>query len=47
LSYGACDSVEDEYSKRITYVIDPKGTISQVHGKVNAAKHPEELLRTL
>jgi peroxiredoxin len=47
MKYGACDSTSDEYAKRITYVIDPDGKISQVYGKVNAASHPQELLATL
>ena len=42
--YGACDSPHDESAKRITYVIDPKGNIKEVYGKVSAATHPEELL---
>lgn len=47
LMYGACDSADAEYLNRITYVIDPNGKISQVHGKVNASRHPDELLHTL
>jgi len=47
LMYGACDSAQAEYADRITYVIDPGGKISQVHGKVKASRHPEELLHTL
>jgi thioredoxin-dependent peroxiredoxin len=47
MAYGACDSPDDEYAKRITYVIDSEGKIKQVYGKVNASKHPEELLQTL
>jgi len=44
LAYGACESAKDSSAKRITYVIDPKGTIKEAIGKVSAAKHPEELL---
>ena len=47
MKYGACDSPTAGSAKRITYVIDPEGKISQVHGKVNAAEHPKELLATL
>lgn len=47
MMYGACESKDAEYAARITYVIDAKGRISQVYGKVNASKHPEELLATL
>jgi peroxiredoxin Q/BCP len=45
--YGACDAPGDEYARRITYVIDQDGNIKNVYGKVNAAKHPEELLHVL
>ena len=47
LLYGACESADAENAKRITYVIDPNGKVSQVHGKVNASLHPAELLTTL
>ena len=47
MKYGACDSPSAGNAKRITYVIDPEGNISQVYGKVNAAEHPKELLATL
>ena len=47
MAYGACESPEEEYAKRITYVINPEGMIDQVYGKVSAAKHPEELLQNL
>ena len=47
MMYGACDTPDASSAKRITYVIDPDGMIRQVHGKVNAGKHPEELLHTL
>ena len=47
VAYGACDSPKAWTAKRITYVIGPDGKVAQFHGKVNAAKHPEELLYTL
>jgi thioredoxin-dependent peroxiredoxin len=47
MKYGACDSPSAGSAKRITYVIDVDGLISQVYGKVNAAEHPKELLATL
>jgi peroxiredoxin len=47
MKYGACDSPSAGSAKRITYVIDAEGKISQVFGKVNAAEHPKELLATL
>jgi peroxiredoxin len=45
--YGACDSLQADSAKRITYVIDPNGKITQVYGKVQASRHPEELLQAL
>jgi thioredoxin-dependent peroxiredoxin len=47
MKYGACDSPSAGSAKRITYVIDAEGKISQVYSKVNAADHPKELLATL
>lgn len=44
LAYGACDAASAQYAKRITYVIDPQGRISQAIAQVNAREHPEELL---
>ena len=47
MMYGACETSDAEYASRITYVIDPEGKISQVHGKVSPSRHPEELLATI
>ena len=47
LAYGACDTKEAEYARRITYVIGGDGRIKQAHPKVSAAAHPQELLATL
>jgi len=47
MKYGACDSPTAEYAKRITFVVDEEGKISQVYGKVNPANHPAELLAVL
>jgi peroxiredoxin Q/BCP len=47
LAYGACDTADAEYARRITYVIGPDGRIKQIHPKVTAASHPKELLATL
>lgn len=47
LAYGACDTADAEYARRITYVIGPDGRIAQAHPKVSAASHPKELLATL
>ena len=47
MAYGACDSRDADSAKRISYVIDPQGKIEHVFSKVNAGKHPEELLALL
>lgn len=47
LAYGACDTATAPTAKRITYVIDPKGVVQRVYPKVNAAAHPEEILKDL
>jgi peroxiredoxin Q/BCP len=47
LAYGACDDKGAGYAKRISYVIGPDGKIKKVYPKVNAAQHPEEVLKDL
>ncbi len=47
LAYGACDSPNDEYARRIAYVIDEDGKIAQAHKKVDARNYPREQLSTL
>ncbi len=47
MAYGACDSPDAQYAKRITYVIGEDGNIEQAIGEVKAAEHPESLLATL
>ena len=47
LAYGACDDVEAEAPRRISYLIDPKGRIEQVYPKVAPAEHPAQVLADL
>ena len=47
MAYGAADDPKAEYASRITYVIDPAGTIAQAHPKVNPKSHPKEILASL
>lgn len=47
LTYGACDSPNDEYARRIAYVIDENGRIAQVYPKVDARTLPKTLLESL
>ena len=44
LAYGACDTADAEYARRISYVIDGDGKIGQAHAKVDTKTHPKELL---
>ena len=47
LAYGACASQNDEYAKRISYVIGPDGLVKHAFAKVDAKTHPRELLALL
>jgi peroxiredoxin Q/BCP len=47
MAYGACDSQDTGYARRITYVIDEDGRINQAYEQVNAREHPEALLKNL
>ena len=47
LAYGACDTADAEYARRITYVVGPDGKIAQAHPKVTPASHPKTLLSSL
>lgn len=47
LAYGACDSADAKTARRISYVIGGDGAIRAVYPKVDAARHPEEVLQSL
>jgi peroxiredoxin Q/BCP len=47
LLYGAAEHAQAQHAKRISYLIDPDGTIRRAFPKVNAAAHPEEILAAL
>jgi peroxiredoxin len=47
LAYGAADDAKAGFAKRISYLIGPDGRIRKAYPKVNAAAHPEEVLRDL
>ena len=47
MAYGACDTAKDEYARRISYVIDPQGTIAHAFPKVDAKSHPKAVLALL
>ena len=47
LAYGACDTPDAEYARRITYVIGPDGTIARAWPKVSPSTHPGEVLTAI
>ena len=47
MAYGAGDTADAEYARRITYVIGPDGRIAQAHSKVSAGSHPKEILASI
>jgi peroxiredoxin Q/BCP len=47
LAYGACDDGEAGTARRISYLIGPDGLVRKAYPKVNAATHPEEVLKDL
>jgi thioredoxin-dependent peroxiredoxin len=47
LAYGACDDPSAGTARRISYIIGPDGRIAKAYPKVNAATHPEEVLKDL
>jgi peroxiredoxin Q/BCP len=47
VAYGAADDAGAASAKRISYLIGPDGKIKKAYPKVNAAAHPEEILKDL
>lgn len=47
LAYGACEDAKAGSARRISYLIGPDGRIRNAYPKVNAAAHPEEILKDL
>ena len=47
LAYGACDDATARTARRISYIIGPDGRIVKAYPKVNAATHPDEVLKDL
>jgi thioredoxin-dependent peroxiredoxin len=47
IAYGAADDKSAGAAKRISYLIGPDGKIKKAYPKVNAAAHPEEVLKDL
>ena len=47
MAYGAADDPSAGAARRISYLIGPDGKIKKAYPKVNAAAHPEEILKDL
>ena len=47
MAYGAAEKPDDQYARRIAYVIDEEGKIAQAHPKVDAASYPQTQLENL
>lgn len=45
MAYGACKTPQDGYAKRITYVIDETGKITDALPKVDPSTHTDEMLK--
>ncbi len=47
LTYGACDTPDAEYARRISYLIGPDGRIVRAYDAVKASEHPQQVLADL
>jgi thioredoxin-dependent peroxiredoxin len=47
VAYGAADDESAGSARRISYLIGPDGKVKKAYPKVNAAAHPEEILKDL
>jgi peroxiredoxin Q/BCP len=47
MAYGAADDASAGSAKRISYLIGKDGRIRKAYPRVNAAAHPEEVLKDL
>ena len=47
VAYGAAEDATAGSAKRISYLIGKDGRIRKAYPKVNAAAHPEEILKDL
>ena len=47
IAYGAVESVDAPYPKRISYLIKPDGKIAKVYTQVTPAEHPDEVLAAI
>lgn len=47
MAYGACDTPDAEYARRISYLIGPDGRIRKAYASVKASEHPQQVLADL
>lgn len=47
LAYHACDATDAGFARRISYLIDSEGKIARAYDKVDAARHPGQVLEDL
>jgi peroxiredoxin Q/BCP len=47
LAYGAADDATAPSARRMSYLIGPDGKVKKAYPKVNAAAHPEDVLKDL
>jgi peroxiredoxin Q/BCP len=47
LAYGAADAADAGYARRISFLIDPSGTIVRAYEKVNPQTHVAQVLEDL
>ena len=47
MAYGAVDTPEEVYPKRISYLIDPAGLILKAYPEVEPASHPAQVFSDL
>lgn len=47
LAYGAVDTADAEYAKRISYLIDSDGKIAKAYATVVPKEHPQQVLDDL
>ena len=47
MAYGAADSPDQGYAKRISFLIDPDGKVARAYSEVNPQRHPGQVLDDL
>jgi peroxiredoxin Q/BCP len=47
LAYGATDTADNRWARRISYLIAPDRTVARAYAKVDPSKHPDQVLADL